>query len=149
MVTLITFGIDPYSLRQLSSDITPGLSSLFECKKEDINFYATEGLFVHDGVEQNTWYVLIKVMLPRKLQIFQKEAAQIISNFYKDVAIHLEIVFEYYLSDEREIFINNDYPLYLNENNIVEASEDEIGGDDEEDIYTGDAFENYRSKLEG
>lgn len=149
MITLVTFGIDPYSLRQLSREIAPGLTALFECKEDDINFYATEGLFVHNGVEQNTWYVVIKVMLPRKLQIFQKEAAHIINNFYKNVAIHLEIIFEYYLSDEREIFINKDYPLYLNENNLVETSEDEIETDDVDDIYTGDAFENYRDKFEG
>ena len=149
MITLFTFGIDPYSLRQLSADITPKLSQLFECKREDINFYATEGLFVHDGVEQNTWYILVKVMLPRKLQIFQKEAASIIANFYKNVVINLEIIFEYYLSDEREVFINHDYPLYLDENNMVEASDETIGDDDIEDIYTGDAFENYRDKFEG
>lgn len=148
MITVVTFGIDPYSLTQLSRDITPRLSSLFECTDNDINFYATEGLYVHNGVEQNTWYILIKVMLPRKLQIFQKEAAHIIANFYKNVAIHLEIIFEYYLSDEREVFINKDYPLYLNENNMVQASEQEIETDDIDDIYTGDAFEEYRSKLE-
>ena len=149
MVTLVTYGIDPYSLTQLSTDVTPQLANLFECDKSEINFYATEGLFVHDGVEQNTWYVVVKVMLPRKLQIFQKEASQIIANFYKYVVIHLEIIFEYYLSDEREVFINNEYPRYLNSNNIVEASEDTIGGDEYEDIYTGDAFENYRDKFEG
>ena len=88
-------------------------------------------------------------MLPRKLQIFQKEAASIIANFYKNVVINLEIIFEYYLSDEREVFINHDYPLYLDENNMVEASDETIGDDDIEDIYTGDAFENYRDKFEG
>ena len=69
MITLVTFGIDPYSLRQLSREITPGLTALFECKEDDINFYATEGLFVHNGVEQNTWYVVIKVMLPDRKSV--------------------------------------------------------------------------------
>lgn len=147
MITIFTFGIDPYSLRQLSRDITPQLSSFFEVDKEEINFFGNEGLFVHEGIEQNTWYVFIKVVLPRKLQIFQKEAEKIITNFFKFVTIHIEIIFEYYLSEERSVFINSDYPKYLTESNTVDI-EDEAAEEDYQDIYTGDAFESIRGKLE-
>lgn len=161
MITIFSFGIDPYSLTNLSRDITPQLSNLFEVEPSDINFYASEGLFVHAGEIQNSWYTFIKVVLPKKLKIFQKEAAEIISNYYKYIVIHLEIVFEYYLEEEREVFINSEYPLYLNEKNSVVA-EDEIEFDDsiseddddyeedsneDDDLFTGDAFANIRDRL--
>lgn len=146
MITIITYGIDPYSLRQLSTDLTPSLSNLLEVKDDDINFYATEGLMVHMGVEQNTWNILIRIVLPRKLQIFQKEVSSLLINYYKKISIHMNIIFSYYLSDEIETYINKEYPLYLNEDNVVEEDFEEIEGDD--DIYTGDAFESIKDKLE-
>lgn len=146
MITIFSYGIDPYSLRQLSLDVTPSLANLCEVKPEEINFYATEGLFVHEGVEQNTWYIMIKVVLPRKLQILQKEIGELLNNYFKKIAIHMDIIFDYYLSDESASFKNEEYPRYLSEDNLVEEDEEEIEGDEE--IYTGDAFASIRDKLD-
>ena len=140
MITIIVLGIDPYLLRDLSRDLTKPLSSLCEVSEDDIDFYAPEGLLVHKGVEQNTWNVKVRVVAPRKVQVLQKQIAKTIAEFLSHAVIHITIVFSYYLSDEREVFINKEYPLYMDEKNSVifeTTSEEEEG----EEVYTGNIFE--------
>ena len=63
MVFVEIFGIDPYMLRQVSRDLTPKLAKICETDENSINFYAPEGLLVHNGVEQNAWNITIKVLM--------------------------------------------------------------------------------------
>lgn len=142
-----TFGIDPYTLRQISPGLSQKISELCEIKLEEIKFFGHEGLMIHNGIEQNTWNVVIKITLQRKLQILQKQIFIIVSNYFKDVAIHFNLYFNYYLKDEKESYINNEYPLYLTENNSL--SDEEIFEEDVavEDIYTGNAFKDFNKKV--
>jgi hypothetical protein len=148
MITVIILGIDPYQLRDLSRDLTKPLANICEVSEDDINFYAPEGLLVHNGVEQNTWNVQIRVVAPRKVQVLQKEIAKTIAGFMSHIAIHTTIVFAYYLSDERETFINKEYPLFLDEKNSV-VTEDITEDDNEDDVFTGNIFEKVDNDNKG
>ena len=62
-----------------------------------------------------------------------------------EVAIHVNVVFSYYSADDFYKKVNDDYPLYITEANLVDLEEedDEFDDDeeeDEEDFYTGDIF---------
>src|SRR5574344_1643987 len=113
MITIVILGIDPYGLCDLSRDLTSPIANLCEVKPQDINFYAPEGLLVHNGVAQNSWNSFVKVIAPKKVQVLQKDIAKIISTFLSSLSIHCEIVFSYYLHDEREVFVNKDYSRFI------------------------------------
>ena len=57
MIVIKVFGLDPYLLRDISEDLTSKLASLYEISEDEIDFYGSEGLIVHKGVEQNTWNI--------------------------------------------------------------------------------------------
>ncbi len=147
MVLVEVFGIDPYSLRQVSKDLTPKLSEVCEVSKDEINFYGTEGLLVHDGVEQNTWNIVIKVVLLRRLQVIQKEISKLLVEYFKDIAIHVTVIYSYYLQEEKYVYKNEEYPLFLTEKNIVEEDDEFEDDDNIDDIYTGDAFKDFKDKV--
>ena len=73
MVTISIIGVDPYLVRQISKAMTDKISNIYEISKDDVNFYAPECLYIHDGVEQNTWNVLVKVNAPIKAKIMEKD----------------------------------------------------------------------------
>ena len=90
MITVSILGTDPYLVRQISKEMTSRLADIYECKKDDINFYAPECLFIHDGVEQNTWNVLVRVHAPLKVKVMEKDAASTI--IAKIIAMSLSMI---------------------------------------------------------
>ncbi len=154
MITIKVFGIDPYLLRNISKDATPKLAQIYEISPDEINFLGAECLYVHDGVEQNTWNLLIEVSAPKKVSVLENEAFKILVNYFKDVAINFECVFYYFSSDNYHHYINTDYPRFMKEDNLVNVDYQEedisIGEDgevDEEELYLGNAFEGFEEKI--
>lgn len=147
MITVKIIGIDPYSLRNLSKDLTGELANLCEVDEKDINFYAPEGLLVHDGVEQNTWNVHVNVEAPRKIKVLEQQIADVLAGYVKHIAIHVTVIFNYYLAEERHEYINKEYPVYLTEENEVTIEEENSENDNLEEVYTGNVFENIEEKL--
>ncbi|MBO8428222.1 MAG: hypothetical protein IAC58_06745 [Firmicutes bacterium] len=149
MITLSIIGLDPYLVRQISKEMTPKLANLYEISKDEINFYAPECLYIHDGVEQNTWNVLVKVDAPLKVKVLEKDASKIIEEYLKDACINLEIIFSYYSLDNRYEFLNKDYPRFMTEKNTVEVEEydEESEEDSDEEPYLGNVFEGLEDKL--
>lgn len=143
MITIVVLGIDPYNLLEVSKDLTNALAQICEVEENDINFYAPEGLMIHNGHEQNMWNVLVKVTLPKKLQILQKDIAKVISSFISNFVIHSEIIFSYYSQDDREVFINRSYPLFIEDKNVLEVEEP----NEKSEVYEGDMFENFEEKI--
>jgi hypothetical protein len=155
MITISIYGIDPYLLRQISREMTPKLADIFECNKDDIDFYAPEGLFVHDGVEQNTRNILVRVNAPLKVKVMEKKAVEILRRFLKDACVHFSVEFYYYSEDDRYEFIDEKSPRFMTEDNSayveegdIEASSDEEKPSDEEP-YLGNAFEDFEKKHKG
>ena len=60
------------------------------------------------------------------------------------VAIHVEVVFRYFSVDNYHKSINPDYPLFLEDKNLVnfeeEYDEDMEEGEGDDEIFTGDIF---------
>lgn len=160
MITIKIYGIDPYLLRNISKDATKKIADLYEISEDEINFLAPECLYVHNGVEQNTWNILVEVHAPKKVEVLESDAFKIISQYLKDVAINIECVFYYFSSDNYHKFINTDYPRFMSESNTVEidTSYEEYDEEDEneeehhheindEDLYLGNAFEGFEEKI--
>ena len=147
MITISIIGLDPYLVRQISKEMSAKIADIYETTVDNINFYSPECLFIHNGVEQNTWNVLVKVNAPLKVKVMERDAAKIIHEFVKDACVNMAIEFYYYSQDNRYEYIDKNHPRFMTEENTV-VEEDESLEDDEEP-YLGDIFENFEEKIKG
>ncbi len=155
MITISIIGVDPYLVRQISKAMTKQIASLYEVSQDEINFYAPECLYIHDGVEQNTWNVLVKVNAPLKVKVLESDAVKLIREFMKDACINLAVEFYYYSQDNRYEFVDDTQPRFMTEENSFEMVDDEYDeeeieeGSEEEEPYLGDIFADFNKKVNG
>ena len=147
MINVFVYGLDQFVVGELSSDVSSSLAKLFEVSEDDVNFYAPNNMVFHNGVEQTSWHVLIEIKAPSEIKRVQSQICELFKHSLLEVAIHLEIVFYFYNRSDRVIEINNDYPRYLNEENMVNVEsdyeEDMKEGEGDDEIFTGDIFGNF------
>ena len=147
MISLTVYGLDQFVVGKLSREMTSALADLYECDKEEILFIAPENMVFHNGVEQTSWNALVKVDAPKKVSILQEDAARLIMNMVKGPTIHVQVVFNYFSQDNFYENLNDDYPRYIENENLVNFDEDydenieEGEGDDQ--IFTGDIFKDF------
>lgn len=154
MITVSIIGVDPFMVRQISKAMTSKIAALYEVQIDDVNFYAPECLYIHDGVEQNTWNVLVKVNAPLKVKVLEEKAVRVIREYMLDACVNLAIEFYYYSQDNRYEFINPTHPRFMTEENTVDFIEDdEVTEEDYEDEeggeepYLGNIFEDFDKKM--
>ncbi len=144
MITIIFYGLDQFVVGRLSRELSQDVAKLFEVNEDEINFVAPNDLVFHKGVEQTSWNLLIHVHAPKKLAIVQDEVAKYLFDAIGDIAIHKAIEFYYYPEVNRYEEINDEYPRFITEDNLVntdeEYDEDIEEGEDDDQIYTGDIF---------
>lgn len=146
MINIYVYGLDQFLVGDLSKEVTPLLAKLFEVEEDDINFIATNNMVFHNGVEQTSWRTLIKVEAPEETEKVQKQASELLLHCLDEIAIHVEVIFTYYCRHDNFLKLNPDYPKYLTEENTVniedsEYNEDMQEGEGDDQIYTGDIFE--------
>ena len=147
MISLTVYGLDQFVVGKLSREMTSALADLYECDREEILFIAPENMVFHNGVEQTSWNALVKVDAPKKVSILQEDAARLIMNLVKGPTIHVQVVFNYFSQDNFYENLNDDYPRYIENENLVNFDEDydenieEGEGDDQ--IFTGDIFKDF------
>ena len=148
MITLTVYGLDQYIVGQLSKDMTPMIADLYEVSQDDINFIAPNNMVFHNGVDQTSWNCLVRVNLPKKLSVLQNEAAEIIMQMVQGPTINVAVEFYYYSQDNRYEKINEDYPRFISDDNLVDVdnySNDStyVEGEGDDEVFTGDIFENF------
>ena len=145
MITVVFYGLDQFLVGDLSMSLEKDLAKLYEVEEDEVNFIAPNDMIFHKGVEQTSWRVIVEVNAPKKLEVLQDQAIDVILHHVKQIAIHVEILFKYYLQDNHYLYVNEDYPLYMEEKPEIELEtdypEDLEEGEGEDEIYTGDIFE--------
>lgn len=144
MITITFIGSDRYVVGQYSKEVTKKLANLWEVSEDEILFLAPEYYVYHDGVEQTSYQVLIRVEAPIECRAVEKEVAAFLMKMAEPFIIHLTVQFSY--THNREYHhINEEYPRYITEENEVLLEEEEY--DDDTEIYEGDMFENFEERL--
>ena len=160
MITVIIYGLDQFVVGRLSRELTPNLAKLYETSEDEINFIAPQDMVFHAGVEQTSWNLIIHVHAPLKVSVLQDQVAKFLLEGIGDVAIHKTVEFYYYSQDNRFQKINPSYPRYLTSNELDDEEEYYQEGEEcechhdheeeedynEEDIYTGNIFEDFNKK---
>lgn len=151
MITLTIYGLDQFVVGQLSKEMTHNLADLYEVSEDDINFIATSNMVFHKGVEQTSWNALVRVHLPKKVMILQDDAAKLIMDMIQGPTINVAVEFYYYSEDNRYEKINEDYPRFITDDNLVDAEDDYeetqyIEGDGKDEVFTGDIFKDFNGE---
>ena len=141
MITITILGLDQYIVGRLSRELTANIAKLYELSGDEVNFVAPSNMVFHNGVEQTSWNVIVRVNAPMKVSVLQDEVANLISVGLKDVAINLAIEFYYYSQDNRYTRFNPDYPRYIASDNVVDFEADYEELDEGEEVYDEDIFE--------
>lgn len=148
MISVFVYGLDQFLVGDLSVQLGKDLAKLYEVDEDDVNFVAPNTMVFHKRAEQTSWRVIVEVNVPKKLEVLQEQAVKVITHHIKQIAIHIEILFKYYSSDHHHLEINEEYPLYLEEQPDVEIDteypDDIEEGEGEDEIYTGDIFEGLK-----
>ena len=147
MITVIIYGLDQFVVGRLSREMTPNLAKLYELSEDEILFIAPNDMIFHKGVEQTSWNIIVHVHAPKKASVLQDQVAKLILESIGDVAINKILEFYYYSEDNRYCKINEAYPRFIAADNIInfaeEDYEDKEEGEGEDDIFTGDIFQDF------
>lgn len=150
MITITIYGLDQFVVGNLSRELTPLVAKLYEVEEDDVNFIAPQAMVFHKGVEQTSWNILILVNAPKKVSVLEDQMAQLMLHGIGDVAIHVTVEFNYYLQDSRYTKINENYPRFISDDNLVdiddEYPEDIEEGEEDDEIFTGDIFDGIKEK---
>ena len=127
----------------------PLIAKLYEVEEDEVNFIAPNNMIFHKGTEQTSWNLLIHVHAPLKVSVLQKMMADLLLNGIGEVAIHKTVEFYYYSQDNRFQNINENYPRFITEDNLVDVDtdhddEDLEEGEGDDQIYTGDVFKDFK-----
>lgn len=147
MITVIIYGLDQFVVGRLSREMTPNLAKLYELSEDEILFIAPNDMIFHNGVEQTSWNIIIHVHAPKKVSFLQDQVAKLILESIGDVAINKILEFYYYSEDNRYSKINETYPRFIAADNLINVAdedyEDKEEGDGDDDIFTGDIFQDF------
>ena len=147
MITVTIYGLDQFVVGRLSREMTPNLAKLYELSEDEILFVAPENMVFHKGVEQTSWNVIIHVNAPKKVSVLQDQVAKLILESIGDVAINKVVEFYYYSEDNRYSKLNDAYPRFIDSDNLVDIAEEDYEdmeeGEGEDEIFTGDIFQNF------
>ncbi|MBR0440093.1 MAG: hypothetical protein IJK27_05025 [Bacilli bacterium] len=148
MITITIYGLDQFVVGNLSRELTPLVAKLYEVSEDDVIFLAPQTMVFHKGTEQTSWNILIHVNAPKKVSVLQDQMSELMLHGIGDVAINVAVEFYYYSQDDRYEKINESYPRWLSDENLVsiddEYPEDLEEGEEEDQIYTGDIFEGIK-----
>ncbi len=148
MITIIMYGLDQFVVGQLSRELGPNLAKLYEAKEEEVIFVSPQNMIFHNGVEQTSWNLLVHVHAPKRAALVQDEVAEFLTNAIGEVAIHKTVEFYYYSEENRYQKLNDNYPRFITQENLVDADyeydEDMEEGEEDDQIYTGDIFKDIK-----
>ena len=171
MITITILGLDPYLLKQLSRELTKQLVEVYECGEDGIDFFAPEGLLIHNGIDQTSWNIEIRVNAPLKVKALEKQAFEVIKGGLGNFCINAVVIFNYYSIDNRYEIIRDEYPRYMDECNPYYKDESSSNCDDDcccgddcecdhedgchcghcdqddEEPYLGNAFEDFEKRM--
>ena len=147
MITVIIYGLDQFVVGRLSREMTPNLAKIYELSEDEILFIAPNDMIFHKGVEQTSWNIIIHVHAPKKVSVLQDQVARLILESIGDVAINKILEFYYYSEDNRYSKINTTYPRFIAADNLINVAEedyeDKEEGEGDDDIFTGDIFQDF------
>lgn len=144
MVILNFSGLDMFLVGELNKKIHSQIANAYGVEDEDVIFQAADSFIFYKGVEQTSFNLLVKIDAPEELVDCEELVVGILLEACKEYSVHTRVLFSYYDPNHYYEKINNDYPEYIDESPEIELNEseyDEESDYSEDDLYTGNMFE--------
>ena len=151
MVIVNFSGLDIFLVGELNKEIHSRIASAYGIDDEDVIFQASDSFLFYKGSEQTSFNLLIKVDAPEDYIDSEEMVASILMEASKNYSVHVRILFSYYEDGHYYERINKDYPEYIIDNQEVEVDDSEYDEDNEyseEELYTGNVFEDLEDEDE-
>ena len=153
MITILIYGLDQFVVGRLSRELSPNLAEIYETSEDNFEFIAPDTIIFHKGVEQTSWDVFVEIKAPKRYALVEEFVAKFLLDQISYFAINVHLEFSYYDEERTYERINNEYPRFITEENIVNVDDseysdniDEDGEYSEDDLYTGDIFKDFNGK---
>lgn len=144
MVIVNFSGLDIFLVGELNKKIHSRIAAAYGLDDEDVIFQAADSFLFYKGTEQTSFNLLIKIDAPEDYDDVEETVASILLEASKDYSVHVRILFNYYDPTHYYERVNKDYPEYIEDNQGVEIDDSEYDEEaeySEDDIYTGNMFE--------
>lgn len=175
MIRIFVYGIDQYLVGDYSKDHTDNLAALFETHCGEISFVAPSCMVFHEGAEQTSWDAFCIVYAPSKYEKLEKNVAEYLLKTLTLNSVHFSVYFQYFEEGNHHMQLNPSFPRYIEgekkDPNAYDGSMYEVGEDpehdhddcdcdehghhheeldysDENQIYLGNAFEDFEKTME-
>ena len=151
MVIVNFSGLDIFLVGELNKEIHSRIASAYGIDDEDVIFQASDSFLFYKGSEQTSFNLLINVVAPEDYIDSEEMVASILMEASKNYSVHVRILFSYYDDTHYYERINKDYPEYIIDNQEVEVDDSEYDEDNEyseEELYTGNVFEDLEDEDE-
>lgn len=149
MVVLKFYGLDQYVVGNYSKEHTSNIAKILETGEEEIMFYAPNSYIFHNGVEQTSWNTVIEILLEEKYHDLEAELTQYLIKTLALFSINLHIIFTFYNPHHAVSHFNDKYPHFIRDDNLVKIKEEDTSDVDildEEQVFTGDIFKDFKKK---
>lgn len=149
MITVSILGMDYYEAIAKTKLLHKKLVEAYQIDDDELEFFAPESFIIHDGHEQTSFRLNIKVEAPYTQQDKEELVKDIIFDALKDVAVHFHLLFTYFDPEHEYFKIDDSYPMYMNDHNTVKADdhdhEDEQQNEEEtyDEPYMGDIISEF------
>lgn len=151
MVIVNFSGLDMFLVGELNKKIHSRIAACYGLDDEDVIFQAPDSFIFYKGSEQTSFNLLIKVDAPEEYEDVEETVASILIEASREYSVHVRILFNYYDPIHYYESINNNYPEYIQntpEIDVDESDYDEDGEYSDDDIYTGNMFEDLEEDEE-
>jgi hypothetical protein len=149
MITVSILGMDYYEAIAKTKLLHKKLVEVYGIEDDELEFFAPESFIIHDGFEQTSFRLNIKVEAPFDDMDKEEEVRDIIFDALKDVAVHLRVVFTYFEPEHEYLKIDDTYPKYMSEKNTVKADDHDHDHDEEENEPEENYDEPYMGDIMG
>ncbi len=145
MIIVKLLGIDQYQAEDYVRALHAQFAQIFETDEKEILFYAPDSYLIHKGIEQTSYVINIEIEASEKYKPLENKASEYIAKlFMNQISVHVRIIFNYFDEDREHIFLNEDYPLFMSDENMAHFEME----DEDSEPYLGNAFEDYEKRVE-
>lgn len=156
MIIVSILGMDYYEAIEKTEGLHTKLAEAYRIPDNQLEFFAPQSFIIHDGIEQTSFRLNIKIEAPVGTKDKEAEVRNILFDHFKNTAIHMRVLFTYFEPEHEYLKIDDEYPKYMTPSNVVRAErqhqeEEEESAQEEfeeqyEEPYMGDIiteFDNY------
>lgn len=157
MIIVSILGMDYYEAIEKTEGLHTKLSEAYHIPDNQLEFFAPQSFIIHDGIEQTSFRLNIKIEAPIGTEDKEAEVRDILFDHFKNTAIHMRVLFTYFDPDREYLKIDDEYPEYMTPNNVVKAErqhqeEEEESAQEEfeeqyEEPYMGDIITEFDSYV--